>query len=128
MDLSHLERRSVKDAIKQERCSLSYTRVENVVVRLLELGPGALMAKLDVKSAYRIVPVHPDDCHLLGMKWNDQVFVEAALPFGLHSAPKIFNALADGVEWIAKQQGAGDLWHYLDDFIGCTPKFTRVWV
>ena len=121
VDLSHPEGRSVNDDIKQEWCSLSYTRVEDLVVRLLELGPGALLAKLDVKRAYRIVPVHPDDRHLLEMKWNDQVFVEAALPFGLRSAPKIFNAVADGVEWIAKQQGAGDLWHYLDDFIVCGP-------
>ena len=61
--------RSINDSIKQEWCSLSYTRVEDVVARLLELGPGALNAKLDVKSAYRIVPVHPDNRRLLGTKW-----------------------------------------------------------
>ena len=72
------------------------------------------MAKLGVKSAYRIVPVHPSYRHLLGM-----MFVDAALPFGLRSAPKIFNALADAVQWMAEQQGIDDIWHYLDDFITC---------
>ncbi len=38
------------------------------------------------------------------------------LPFGLRSAPKIFNALADAVEWMV---GSTDVWHYLDDFIVC---------
>ena len=43
----------------------------------------------------------------------------AALPFGLRSAPKIFTALADGLEWMAKEHGVEYLWHYLDDFITC---------
>jgi len=30
------------------------------------------MAKFDVKSAYRNVPVHPSDRYLLGMKWRNQ--------------------------------------------------------
>ena len=53
------------------------------------------MAKFDLKSAYRNVPVHPDDRGLLGMLWDDQLYVDSTLPFGLRSAPKIFNALAD---------------------------------
>ena len=27
------------------------------------------MSKVNIKSAYRIIPVHPLDCHLLGMFW-----------------------------------------------------------
>ena len=37
--------------------------------------------------------------------------------FGLRSALKIFNALADALEWSAKHNGARYFWHYLDDFI-----------
>ena len=45
-------------------------------------------------------------------------FIDAALPFGLHSAPKIFTAVADAVTWIIQQQGAPLLIiHYLDDFL-----------
>ena len=119
VDLSYPEGGSVNDGISSNWCSLNYVRVDNVVKRLLELGVGAEMAKLDVKSAYRIVPVHPSDRYLLGMMWDGKVFVDAALPFGLRSAPKIFNALADAVQWMAEQQGIDDIWHYLDDFITC---------
>ena len=36
---------------------------------------------------------------------------------GLRSAPKIFTAVADALEWIIKQQGVQMLEHYLDNFI-----------
>jgi len=80
------------------------------------------MAKLDVKSAYSNVPVHPSDCYLLGMKWRNQYYVHLALPFGLRSAPFIFNAIADMVEWIlVHSYQIPDLLHYLNDFIIAGP-------
>lgn len=117
VDLSHPEGKSVNDGIDPSRCSLQYVRIDEVVKQLLQLGPGALMAKLDVKSAYRIVPVHPEDRFLLGMQWKGRIYVDAALPFGLRSAPKIFTALADALEWMVQQHGAQYIWHYLDDFL-----------
>ena len=47
--------------------------------------------------------------------------MDTALPFGLRSAPKIFTAVADAVEWIAKQEGVGFVIHYLDDFLVVGP-------
>ena len=43
------------------------------------------------------------------------------LPFGLRSAPKIFTALMDGLEWVLRQRGIEWIWHYLDDFIMIGP-------
>ena len=120
MDLSYPEGKSVNDGIDSELCSLKYVQVDDVVRRLLQLGPGVEMAKIDVKSAYRIVPVHPEDRSLLGMCWNGEIFVDAALPFGLRSTPKVFNAIVDSMEWMAKEQGVSELWHYLDDYIICS--------
>ena len=53
----------------------------------------------------------------MGMKWEGDLFINTALPFGLRSAPKIFNAVADAVEWIVKQQGVDCVQHYLDAFL-----------
>ena len=74
------------------------------------------MGKVDVKTAYRNIPIHPDDWWLLGMRWEGGLFVDTTLPFGSRSAPKIFTALADAVEWILKAEGADFVIHYLDDF------------
>ena len=84
---------------------------------VLKLGKGTLLAKLDLQSAYRNVPIHPDDRALLGMRWQGEVFVDKALPFGLRSNPKIFNAVADGLLWIMAQQGVQVALHYLDDYL-----------
>ncbi|KAL5518104.1 hypothetical protein EMCRGX_G003785 [Ephydatia muelleri] len=66
----------------------------------LGFGPGVVvLSKVDVRSAYRTVPVHPEDKWLLGMQWNGQLFMDTVLPFGLRSAPKHFTAVADAVEW-----------------------------
>ena len=45
------------------------------------------------------------------------MYVDTVLPFGLRSAPKIFNAIADILEWILSNEGVTDLMHYLDDFL-----------
>lgn len=81
-------------------CSLSYVRVDDIVPVIQRLGQGTLLAKLDVQAAYRTVPVHPDDRHLLGMVWKEGIYIDTTLPFGLRSAPKIFNSVADALEWV----------------------------
>ena len=99
-------------------CARSSTHQWRKWQRLLwGLGRGALLAKLDVKSAYRLILVHPLDRPLLGIEWQGSVYVDGMLPFGLHSAPKIFTAIVDVLEWILRSQGVVHVNHYLDDFI-----------
>jgi len=42
--------------------------------------------------------------------------MDAKLPFGLRSAPKIFNAVADALEWCTASEGVEVIFHYLDNF------------
>ena len=117
LDLSSPHGMSVNDGIPKDLCSLRYVRVDDIVDKLAVMGPGTQMAKVDIESAYRMVPVHPSDRHLLGMEWKGNIYVDTALPFGLRSAPKIFNSVADAIEWILKARGVTNVSHYLDDFI-----------
>ena len=57
------------------------------------------------------------DRHLLGMKWDGEVYLDSALLFGLRSAPIIFTALANGLLWIMINQGIRAVLHYLDDYL-----------
>ena len=80
------------------------------------------MAKFDVEAAYRNIAIHPSDRFLLGMKWRSKFYVDLALPFGLLSAPYIFNCVAELVEWIlVNNYKVPDLLYYLDDFITAAP-------
>ena len=117
IDLSSPGGWSVNDGIDKEDCSISYISIDSIVSHILKFGPGALMAKIDIKQAYRNIPVHPDDRHLLGMQWRDEILVDKVLPFGLRSAPIIFSAVADALQWIIESKGAEPVGHYLDDFI-----------
>ena len=105
-DLSTPEGHSVNDGISKELASLSYISVDAVISGIVSLGRGALMAKMDIQQAYRNIPVHPGDRPLLGMHWKGSVFMDAALPFGLRSAPLIFSAVADAAQHVMEQMGA----------------------
>ena len=125
VDLSSPGGASVNDGIDPQDFSLQYIKVDQVIRMVSHHGPGALMAKFDVESAYRNIPVHPDDRFLLSMRWHGQFYIDLSLPFGLHSAlysAFIFNSVADMVEWIFLHKHClYDLLHYLDDFISTGP-------
>ena len=116
-DLSSPQGSSVNDGVDSQLCSLTYASVDEAVSRIKFFGRGTMLAKFDIASAYRIVPVHPVDRLLLGMVWRDKLYVDGALPFGLRSAPKLFTALADGLLWIMGRHGIAESLHYLDDFL-----------
>ena len=105
IDLSAPEGHSVNDGISKELASLSYVSVDKVVSGILQQGRGALMAKMDIKHAYRNIPVHPRDRLILGMQWKGSSFVDAALPFGLRSAPLLFTAVADALQFVMEKRG-----------------------
>ena len=117
VDLSSPKPGSINEGISPDLCSLHYSGLDEAISIVKRLGPNCLLAKLDLQSAYRVVPIHPQDRHLLGVKWKDQIYLDIVLPFGLRSAPKIFSALADALLFIMAQHGVDNSIHYLDDFL-----------
>ncbi len=75
------------------------------------------MAKIDVESAYRLLPVHPQDRPLQAIRWENCTYVDLVLPFGLRSAAKTFNTVADALAWHLTRAGVEFINYYLDDFI-----------
>ncbi len=68
----------------------------------MQLGPGAKIAKADVSMAHRNVVMHPRDRWLLGIKWEGTVLIDRAKLFGQKSAPLLFTALDNAVDWVTK--------------------------
>ena len=54
--LSHPQGASINDAIPKELCSLNYITVDAAIKHILALSPGTLLAKLDIKNAFRLYP------------------------------------------------------------------------
>ena len=120
-NLSYPEGSSVNDSIDSSLCSVKYITVEQVAKRAFSLGKGSRIAKIDIKAAYRLIPVSPHDRRFLGMEWNNGIYVDGMLPFGVRSAPKIFSAVADAVEWCVAKENVNNIYHYLDDFVVIGP-------
>ena len=104
-NLSASEGHSINDGIPAGLCSLQYASVHDAVHIIRALGRDAQLIKLDLKDAYRMVPVHPADYPLLGIRWQGCTYIDRALPFGLRSALKIFSALADFIAWALFSKG-----------------------
>ena len=100
VDLSSSRGSSINDGISSDVASLQYTSIDDLAALVESEGEGSYLVKADIQEAYRMVPVHPEDQHLLGVEWNGAVFIDKFLPFGLRSAPNIFSAVADALLWI----------------------------
>ena len=63
--------------------SLQYTSIDDLAALVVSEGKGSYLAKADIQEAYRMIPVHPEDQHLLGVEWNGAVYIDKVLSFGL---------------------------------------------
>ena len=66
---------SVNDFIPERTSSVRYASISDAIMVIKQLGAGCFMAKTDIKSAFRIIPIHPSDFPLLGMKWDNQFYL-----------------------------------------------------
>ena len=122
MDLSSPHDSSVNDFISKEDFALHDATFHQALTLVALYGTNALMAKLDIKSAFRLCPVRLEDRELLGIHWQGKFYVNLRLPFGLRSSPYLFNRLADAFEWLLKNNHrVKDLMHYLDDYFTVGP-------
>lgn len=63
-----LEGNSVNIFIHQEECTVHYPSFDLFVQILTKQGTGACIGKMDIKSAFRMLPINPADFELLGIK------------------------------------------------------------
>ncbi len=116
--LSYPRGDSLNDGIDRAYCSVQYTQFDEAVHTVVGVGQGALMAKKDIESAFRLLPVHPSDFDLLGMKLGDSYYVDKALPMGASCSPALFETFSTFLEWAARSAAASDnIVHFADDYL-----------
>ena len=82
---------------------MHYASFDEVVKLVVNVGKGAFMAKADVESAFRLLPVHPSDLCLLSMKVNDFYLIDKSLPMGTSCSPALFEKFPTFLEWATKK-------------------------
>ena len=102
--LSYPHGSSVNDGIPNELTSMSYATLDDAINEIRELGKGAFIAKSDIESAFRLIPIKKQDYHLLGFQWKDEFFFEKVLPMGCASSCQLFESFSSALEFIFKYQ------------------------
>lgn len=116
--LSYPPSSSINTYIDPKDTTVTYTSFDTVVNTISKLGRGALLAKEDIKSAFRLIPVYPGDFELLGLFFRGAYYFDKMLPFGCSISCKIFETFSTFIEWLVRRQsGLETTHHYLDDFI-----------
>ena len=125
-DLSSPADHSVNDGIPKEYGNIVYETLDNAIRLVAQAGKGAVMMKRDLKSAFRHVPINPCDYWLLLFEWQGKFYVDMFLPFGLRTAPRIFNLFAEALHWVLATLNEWNVTHYLDDFLFVFPPGTDI--
>lgn len=116
--LSYPHGESLNDFIDHQLCSVQYTSFDEAVHMVQDLGPGCLLGKSDIKSAFRLLPVSPLEFDQLGFMFDGKYFFDKAMPFGCSIACQTWELFATFLEFaIARQSSVGRLIHYLDDYL-----------
>ena len=126
LDLSYPQEGAINTGILPEECSVVYSKFDDAVDIIRSQGQAAFMAKLDIKSAFRLLPVRREDWPLLGYCWKGHYYFDTQLPFGLRSAPFLFTCFANTISWILTYcYKIRNIEHYLDDYILSAKSFRK---
>ena len=109
---------SINDGINPDYCKVKYSGFDTAIELVARIGPSALMAKADIESAFRLLPIHPEDFALLGIKVQGLYYVDKALPMGASCSPALFEQFSTFLEWAIKRVSRSEsITHYADDFL-----------
>lgn len=104
---------SVNHGIPLDCRTVKYPSVQNAIDFIIEIIEGpckkgasrvAFMAKTDIKGAFRLVPIRQQDLHLLGFRFEGMYYHDLVLPMGAASSCRIFQRLANAINWIAVEK------------------------
>jgi len=110
---------SINDGIDPHNGHVTYSSFDSIVDKIMHMGRKTALAKVDIRSAFRLLPVRPEDYHLLGFRFECEYYYDMAMPFGCRSSCKTFERFAKFLNWCIMQdcQAGSAMDHYLDDFL-----------
>ncbi|XP_053544942.1 uncharacterized protein LOC128635859 [Bombina bombina] len=116
--LSHPKGNSLNNALDEADTSVAYQSFESALAIVRSLGGEAEMAKVDIESAFRLLPIHPDSFHLMGCRAGGWYYVDRCLLMGCAISCAYFERFSSFLHWaVVRRSGLGQVAHYLDDFL-----------
>ena len=121
MDLSWPKGFSVKQGVSKN-CyldtyfTLHYLSVDHITQAICNLGPNALLYKINISRAFRHIRIDPGDLDLLCFHHNSYYF-NGSLAFGYRHGSVFFQRCSDAIRYIIKNHGFHTIFNYIDDLI-----------
>ena len=120
MDLSWPKGSSVNHGVSKNTYlgtyfTLHYPSVDYITQAIRDLGPNALLYKIDISRAFHL-RIDPGDLDLLGFHHNNYYF-DGSLAFGYRHGSVFFQRCSDAIRYIMKNQGFSTMFNYIDDLI-----------
>ena len=112
---------TARQAFDSQPFTLKLPTLEALIPQLERLGQDARLFKVDISRAFRNVRMDPGDAIRLGIKWNNEYFIDQNLPFGAVHGTAIFERITDLIHYIMAGRGV-TVWNYIDDMYACCYK------
>ena len=122
LDLSFPPGNSVNDGIMKDnymlfQTKLTFPKVDELAIRIYQLGPKCLLFKVDLSRYFRQLPLDPGDYSLIGYIIDGEIYFDKVLPMGMRSAPYITQRVTNAIAYIHRSLEYF-LLNYVDDFVG----------
>ena len=92
----------------------------------LQYGKGTMLAKIDIQSSFRLLPVHLEDRHLLTMSWKGEVYINHCIPLTHDQHQNCLTFWPISFYGPHKKAGVSYLIHCLDDYLTVGPPLSQV--
>jgi hypothetical protein len=129
MNLSSPEYCSYNDAVDTLSVrKLTMTSPLEIGHAIVDSGRRALIAKLDIVDAFKLIPAAKDEWNFFGFQWLGKYFADVTTPFGSKTAPANFDYLAETIVNIVKSQNntpENCVFRQLDDISIVAPRDSK---
>jgi hypothetical protein len=93
------EGNSINYFISPQFTRVQYTSLDSILDNIHLHGQNALLAKIDIKSAFRLLKIHPADFDLMGIKFGGSYYIDKCLPMGCSVSCKLFETFSTFLQW-----------------------------
>ena len=94
-----------------------YSGINDVARMAIDLGSPSYAMRIDIKHAFKLLPLSPDQWRLTGFRFPGAYFIQTQTPFGASASCLHFEKVAQLLNWvICNEIPWALLCSYLDDF------------
>ena len=108
---------SINHGVDSKDFPMAWGSFDKAVALVLSLPTGCLAATFDISAAYHLTPIRPDQQHHLCVFWDNLVYLDRAVMFGLTSSAGVFGSIGDMLIAIYQKAGYSQILKWVDDFL-----------